>query len=64
MRAFYEQTAETFTGNIDPDMYRFWQARYSEHWPAEQKAKAPKQGPNEPDWAYQARLNRAAGAGA
>lgn len=62
--AFYEQTAETFAGNIDPDMYRFWQARYAEQWPAEQKAKAPKQGPHEPDWAYKARLARTAGASA
>ncbi len=32
--AFYEQTAESYRGEIDPDMYRFWAARYAEQWPA------------------------------
>ncbi len=58
--AFYEQTAETFAGNIDPNMFRFWDARYAEKWPPPPTAK-PRS--NEPEWVTRARANKAAEAG-
>lgn len=31
--AWYAAVAETYRGEIDVDMFRFWSARYGEHWP-------------------------------
>jgi uncharacterized protein YdaU (DUF1376 family) len=46
--AWYESVSETFVGEIDPDMFAFWRARYREKWPPTAETKPD---PRVPAWA-------------
>ena len=41
LRAWYEAVDREFAGEIDPEMFNFWRARYREKWPSASAVRGP-----------------------